>query len=94
MRKNWEDGSFWINYVVRRLYGLDFIYWKFIDERLFGENFVGGYEKRVEFMIVEVWELMEMVVIDKMKEKNGERKVVEWFVEEVRGYLVRVLGYG
>ncbi|VBB80894.1 Putative protein of unknown function [Podospora comata] len=94
MRKNWEDGSFWINYAARRSYGLDPIYWKFIDERLFGENPAGGYEKRAESMTTEARELMEMVVKDKMKEKNGERKVVEWFAEEARGHLARVLGYG
>ncbi|KAK0672097.1 hypothetical protein QBC41DRAFT_314219 [Cercophora samala] len=94
MRKNWEDGSFWINYAARRSYGLDPVYWKFIDERLFGENPEGGYEKRAESMTSEAREMMEMVVKNKMEEKNGERKVVEWFAEEARGHLAKVLGYG
>ncbi|KAK0710457.1 hypothetical protein B0T21DRAFT_404994 [Apiosordaria backusii] len=94
MRRNWEDGSFWINYATRRTYGLDPVYWKFIDERLFGENPGGGYEKRAESMTAEARELMEMVVRDKMEEKNGERKVVDWWAEEARAHLARVLGYG
>ncbi|KAK4171187.1 hypothetical protein QBC36DRAFT_101976 [Triangularia setosa] len=94
MRRNWENGSFWINHATRRTYGFDPVYWKFIDERLFGENPEGGYDKRAESMTSEAREMMEMVVRDKMEEKNGERKVVEWFTEEARAHLARVLGYG
>ncbi|KAI9162701.1 Low-affinity potassium transport protein [Paramyrothecium foliicola] len=38
MRDSWDTGRFWLNYAARKSWAFDFIYWKYLEERFFGER--------------------------------------------------------
>ncbi|RDL36432.1 uncharacterized protein BP5553_05784 [Venustampulla echinocandica] len=38
MRESWETGRFWLNYAARKSWAFDSIYWKYLDERFFGNR--------------------------------------------------------
>lgn len=38
MRESWETGRFWLDYAARKSWAFDTIYWKYLDERFFGER--------------------------------------------------------
>ncbi|KAI5459493.1 hypothetical protein BGZ63DRAFT_341452, partial [Mariannaea sp. PMI_226] len=38
MRESWETGRFYLNYGARKSGAFDAMYWKFLDERFFGDR--------------------------------------------------------
>lgn len=41
MRESWETGRFWLSYAARKSWAFDAIFWKFLDERFFGDRQTG-----------------------------------------------------
>ncbi|RDL40596.1 Phosphotransferase [Venustampulla echinocandica] len=38
MRESWETSRFWLNYGARKSWAFDTVYWRFLDERFFGDR--------------------------------------------------------
>lgn len=82
MRESWETGRFWINYAARRSWAFDTIYWKYLDERFFGERAQDIpteelWKTRVHLLSEEDRTAMEPLVQTKIEESR-ERVLVEW----------------
>ncbi|KAH6710987.1 hypothetical protein BKA61DRAFT_737861 [Leptodontidium sp. MPI-SDFR-AT-0119] len=44
MRESWETGRFWLNYAARKSWAFDTIFWKYLDERFYGDRGRGHCE--------------------------------------------------
>ena len=91
MRQSWETGRFWLDYAARKSYAFDSIYWKYLDERFFGEKEEGVpreelWKTRVGLLSEEERDGMERMVQIKMEEAK-ERVLVEWGDEEAKERL-------
>ena len=95
MRESWATGRFWLNYAARKSWAFDTIYWKYLDERFFGqrESNVPAEElwkTRVHLLSEEARAAMEPLVRTKMEESR-ERVLVDWDAAEARQRLSSVL---
>ncbi|KAF7543545.1 hypothetical protein G7Z17_g10646 [Cylindrodendrum hubeiense] len=90
MRESWATGRFWLNYAARKSWAFDTIYWKYLDERFFGEREDIPAEElwkiRVQLLSKEERAAMEPLVQMKMEESK-ERCLVEWEAAEARQRL-------
>lgn len=91
MRESWATGRFWLNYAARRSWAFDTIYWKYLDERLFGERGKDIpteelWKTRVHLLSEEERAAMEPLVQTKI-EDSKERVLVEWDAVEARQRL-------
>jgi aminoglycoside phosphotransferase (APT) family kinase protein len=95
MKESWDTGRFWLNYAARKSWAFDTIFWKYIDERFFGER-EGHISKddlwktRVHLLSEEERRAMEPFVETKM-EKSKERIIVDWDPKEAKEHLAEVL---
>ena len=95
MRESWETGRFWLNYAARRSWAFDTIYWKYLDERFFGDR-EGDvpteelWKVRVHLLSEEERAAMEPLVQKKMEESKN-RVLVEWDDKEARQHLSSLL---
>ncbi len=95
MRQSWETGRFWVDYAARKSYAFDAIYWRYLDERFFGERGEGVsreelWKTRVGLLSEEERGGMERMVLIKMEEAK-ERVLMEWGDEEARERLASFL---
>ncbi|KAI0127404.1 phosphotransferase [Xylariales sp. AK1849] len=86
MRESWETGRFWLNYAARRSWAFDTIYWKYLDERFFGERVKDVpieelWKTRVHLLSEVKRAAMKPLVQTKMEETK-ERVLVEWDATE------------
>ncbi|TVY81057.1 hypothetical protein LSUE1_G005268 [Lachnellula suecica] len=91
MRESWETGRFWLNYAARKSWAFDTIYWKYLDERFFGERDQNVpteklWKTRVHLLSEEERAAMEPLVQIKMGESR-ERILVEWDDDEAKQHL-------
>ena len=92
MRESWTTGRFWLNYAARKGCAFDTIYWKYLDERFFGEREEGNlpaqelWKTRVHLLSPDERAAMEPLVLTKMEESK-ERVLVEWEAAEARERL-------
>jgi hypothetical protein len=94
MRESWDTGRFWVSYGARKSWAFDMAYWRFLDERFFGERGEGvGKEElwktRVHLLSERERAAMEPFVERKMSEVE-ERVIVDWDPEEARERLAEV----
>lgn len=91
MRQSWETGRFWLDYAARKSWAFDTIYWKYLDQKFFGER-KGGIPKeelwrvRVHLLSEQERAAMEPLVQTKMEESK-DRVLVEWDATEARQRL-------
>ncbi|KAF4620086.1 hypothetical protein G7Y89_g14737 [Cudoniella acicularis] len=95
MRESWETGRFWLNYAARKSWAFDTIFWKYLDERFFGnrKGDIGKqdlWKTRVELLNEKERVAMEAFVEKKIKESK-DRILVSWDVEQVKDRLAAVL---
>ncbi|KAK0117871.1 hypothetical protein ONS95_012191 [Cadophora gregata] len=95
MRENWETGRFWLNYAARKSWAFDTIYWRYLDNRFFGEREgdipkQGLWKTRVHLLSKRERSAMEFFVERKMEESKN-RILVDWDDEQVRVRLGEVL---
>ncbi|TVY39704.1 hypothetical protein LSUB1_G006866 [Lachnellula subtilissima] len=95
MRESWETGRFWLNYAARRSWAFDTIYWKYLDERFFGEREEDVptdelWKTRVHLLSEEERAAMEPLVQTKIEESKN-RILVEWDGEEAKKRLSSLL---
>lgn len=91
MRQSWETGRFWLDYAARKSWAFDGIFWKYLDERFFGERqkdipYEELWRLRVHLLTEEERVAMEMMVNIKMEESR-ERILVDWGDEEAKERL-------
>ncbi|KAL2755901.1 hypothetical protein ACRALDRAFT_1076671 [Sodiomyces alcalophilus JCM 7366] len=91
MRESWTTGRFWLNYAARKSWAFDTIYWKYLDERFFGERDEHVpteelWKTRVHLLNEEERAAMEPLVQTKMEESK-ERVLIEWDAAEARTRL-------
>lgn len=82
MQESWETGRFFLSYGARKSWAFDTMYWKFLDERFFGnrESNVDKddlWKTRVHLLNEEERAAMEPFVQRKMAESE-ERRIVNW----------------
>ena len=95
MRESWETGRFWLSYGARKSWAFDMAYWKFLDERLFGEREAGVlkqdlWKTRVHLLTDQERAALEPFVERKMRESQN-RTIVDWDSEEAKNRLSNVL---
>ncbi|KAK2026721.1 hypothetical protein LX32DRAFT_695415 [Colletotrichum zoysiae] len=91
MRESWETGRFWLDYAAMRSWAFDAVYWKYLDERFFGERKEGVraeelWKTRAHLLGEEERAAMEPLVRIKMEESK-ERVLVDWDAREARRRL-------
>jgi len=91
MQESWATGRFWLNYAARRSWAFDTIYWKYLDEKFFGEREKDIpteelWKTRVHLLSKEERAAMEPMVEMKMEESK-DRVLVEWDAAEARQRL-------
>ena len=95
MRESWETGRFWVGYGARKIWAIDMAYWKFLDERFFGER-EGGvlkqdlWKTRVHLLTDRERAALEPFVERKMRESQ-DRIIVDWDSEEAKNRLSEVM---
>lgn len=95
MRESWITGRFWLDYAARRSWAFDTIYWKYLDERFFGERpkdipMEELWKTRVSLLSEAEREAMEPLVQIKMEESQ-DRRLIDWDGEEARQRLASFL---
>ncbi|KAJ3533091.1 hypothetical protein NM208_g8141 [Fusarium decemcellulare] len=88
MRESWETGRFFLSYGARKSWAFDTMYWKFLDERFFGDRDSGVvkndlWKTRVHLLSEEERAAMEAFVERKMAESK-ERRIVDWDPDEAQ----------
>ncbi|KAF5235466.1 hypothetical protein FAUST_7076 [Fusarium austroamericanum] len=91
MPESWTTGRFWLNYAARKSWAFDTIYWKYLDEKFFGEreDSTPGEEMwktRVHLLSEEERAAMEPLVQAKMAESKT-RVLIEWEAESAKEHL-------
>jgi len=91
MRESWTTGRFWLNYAARKSWAFDTIYWKYLDQRFFGERRADIstdqlWKTRVQLLNKEERAAMEPLVKTKMDESK-DRVLVQWDATEARERL-------
>ncbi|CAM1503233.1 Fc.00g080090.m01.CDS01 [Cosmosporella sp. VM-42] len=82
MQESWATGRFWLNYGVRKSWAFDTAYWRFLDERFFGDrgdNVLKNdlWKSRLHLLTDDERKAMEPFVERKMNESR-ERIIVNW----------------
>ncbi|KAL2063188.1 hypothetical protein VTL71DRAFT_6260 [Oculimacula yallundae] len=95
MRESWETGRFWLNYAAKNSWAFDTVFWKYLDEKLFGprEGNVSENElwkTRLSLLSEKERAAMEPFVEWKMEDKKT-RKLVDWDPEEAKQRLSELL---
>ncbi|KAF7534110.1 hypothetical protein G7Z17_g13411 [Cylindrodendrum hubeiense] len=95
MRESWETGRFFLSYGARKSWAFDAMYWKFLDERFFGDresSVLKGdlWKTRVHLLSEEERAAMEPFVERKMAESK-ERLIVDWDPVEAKQCLSGLL---
>ncbi|TVY43889.1 hypothetical protein LSUB1_G002036 [Lachnellula subtilissima] len=95
MRESWETGRFWLNYAAKNSWAFDTVFWKYLDEKLFGtrEEDVPTdniWRTRIHLLSEKERVAMERFVEWKMEDKK-ERILVDWDPEEAKQRLSDLL---
>lgn len=90
MRESWEIKSWMVNFVARKSWSFDGLFWRFLDPAYFGANEDGDYKARLGLLSEQEAEAMEPFVKMKMDEAK-ERLLVEWEHETANAHLAKVL---
>ncbi|KAK2021946.1 hypothetical protein LX32DRAFT_574415 [Colletotrichum zoysiae] len=88
MRESWETGRFFLSYGARKSWAFDTMYWRFLDERVFGDREKDVpkedlWKTRVHLLSEEERAAMDSFVERKMAESK-ERRIVDWDPAEAR----------
>ncbi|KID85054.1 phosphotransferase family protein [Metarhizium guizhouense ARSEF 977] len=77
MRRSWERKTWMINYAARNSWAFDFLFWRYLDGRYFGQNEGEDYRGRLDLLSKEETEAMEALVKIKMEE-SADRTLIQW----------------
>ncbi|KAK2018413.1 phosphotransferase [Colletotrichum eremochloae] len=88
MRESWETGRFFLSYGARKSWAFDTMYWRFLDEKFFGDREKGVlkddlWKTRVHLLSEDERAAMDPFVERKMAESK-ERRIVSWDPTEAK----------
>ncbi|MBE3041544.1 phosphotransferase [Candidatus Bathyarchaeota archaeon] len=95
MEQSWATGRFFLSYAARESLAFDAVYWKYLDERFFGDRGSGGsgrdlWRTRLRLLTDEERAAMEPFVARKMAEA-GERRLVDWDPVDAKDSISQLL---
>jgi hypothetical protein len=90
MRESWETKSWMVNFVARKTWSFDAIFWQRLDPFYFGPNEDEDYKMRLGLLSKAQLEAMEPFVQTKLEEAK-ERILVEWDESESKAHLAKVM---
>lgn len=90
MRDSWEKGTWLLNYVARRFWVFDFIWWKFLAEKYFGPNEDQDAKARIHLLTQPQRDIMDSFVARKLQEKEN-RQLMEWGERRASEILAQAL---
>lgn len=81
MKESWETGRLYLNYAARKNRAFDTVYWKYLDEKVFGRRPKGAsvnemWKTRLQFLGERERAAMEPFVAKKMAESK-ERILID-----------------
>lgn len=93
MKRNWDNGRFFVDYCARRHYEFDPIYWLCVDQKFFGKEKKiakllkkGGYQGRRHLLSEKERAQMESFVAWKLEDRDDD-KIVEWDEKDAQTVL-------
>ncbi|KAF1734033.1 hypothetical protein CRV24_005567 [Beauveria bassiana] len=96
MQDSWTTGRFWLNYAARKSWAFDSVFWRYLDERFFGErphtpdSREPHWRARVELLNHAEKMAMEAFVDRKMRETK-DKVLRTWDEQEAQDRKVDVL---
>jgi hypothetical protein len=90
MRESWESKTWMVNFIARRSWYFDALYWRVLDPAYFGPNEDGDYKVRLGLLKEANQASMEPLVRRKLEEAE-ECILVEWEEEAARSHLANIL---
>ncbi|KAI9167633.1 hypothetical protein HJFPF1_03766 [Paramyrothecium foliicola] len=90
MRESWDKKAWMVNYAARRSWAFDWIWWKFLDEKFFGENEEEDYHARLGLLSEPQRQAMDNFVARKLKERENQR-LIKWSEEDAEALVAEVL---
>ncbi|KAF4975446.1 hypothetical protein FZEAL_7766 [Fusarium zealandicum] len=90
MRTSWESKSWMIRYAARNSWAFDFLFWRYLDPRYFGENEDADHHARLDLLSQQQIDAMEPFVKSKM-EQDKEKVRIEWNDEDAKAELSKVM---
>lgn len=95
MQESWKTGRFWLNYAARKSWAFDSIYWKYLDERFFGERQTDVphdkiWKTRVDLLGERERAGMKSFVARKVEESEERILIDDWDPQEVKDRLSEV----
>lgn len=90
MRKSWETKSWMIRYAARNSWAFDFIFWRYLDPRYFGENEAADHRARLQLLSQKQAEAMEPFIRGKL-EQDADKILPQWSDKDARAELSKVL---
>ncbi|KAH8722008.1 phosphotransferase [Ilyonectria robusta] len=95
MRESWETSRFWLSYGARKSWAFDTMYWRYLDEKFFGDRESdipqeALWKTRIHLLSDDERRAMEPFVETKLIESK-ERIIVDWEPEKARERLSELL---
>lgn len=90
MRRSWESKSWMIRYAARNSWAFDFIFWRYLDPKYFGENGDGDHHARLPLLSQQQTDAMEPFIKCKM-EQSIERILIQWTDEDAKAELSKAM---
>lgn len=90
MRQRWESKAWMVSLAARNSWAFDFLFWRFLDGKFFGENEEQDHRARVDLLTDPEREAMEPFVEMKIT-GNNERILVQWDDESAAAQLAKVM---
>ncbi|KAH8804513.1 phosphotransferase [Xylogone sp. PMI_703] len=94
MQESWETGRFFLNYGARKSWAFDAMYWRFLDERFYGDRGDIGkddlWKTRIHLLSEKERVAMEPFVERKMAESKT-RCIVDWDPTEAQEHFSELL---
>ncbi|OBT72275.1 hypothetical protein VF21_07948 [Pseudogymnoascus sp. 05NY08] len=90
MRRSWQDRTWMISLAAQNNWAFDFLFWRYLDRRFFGESEDWDHHERLHLLTEREREAMEPFVAVKVEEEK-ERVLVTWDEERAAARLAEVM---
>ncbi|CAK7220435.1 hypothetical protein SCUCBS95973_004154 [Sporothrix curviconia] len=90
MRASWSSNTWMRNYAARRSWAFDFLWWKYLDEELFGPNEDQDHKARLATLTEDQRNIVEAFVAQKLEE-GKDKEITTWEKEDAVVHLAKYL---